>query len=176
MCVCVSLSICTFHPSLQPHMSTPHHIPGGTAAISVTKEPTNSFITQSTRAVMAPWAKLPQHNQVLWKCYTEQSSLTFTDTITEPKFAGGNWESLVLRAQVDPEPLRFSSFPSPPPSRNVSSCWLAQRSQVRKPVLNPQIQPDFSRWTRQISSVSCMQDIVIPWPEEVTVNKQPPQC
>lgn len=85
MCISVGvgecLSICTFHPSQQPHMSTPHHIPGGTAAISVTKEPTNSFITQSTRAVMAPWAKLPQHNQELWKCCNEQSSLTFTENI-----------------------------------------------------------------------------------------------
>ncbi|TNN53669.1 hypothetical protein EYF80_036135 [Liparis tanakae] len=40
-----------------PHMSTPHHIPGATAAITVTKEPANSFITQSTRALMTPRAK-----------------------------------------------------------------------------------------------------------------------
>lgn len=51
-CACVSVH--TLHPSQLPHMSTPHHIPGATAAITVTKEPANSFITQSTRALMTP--------------------------------------------------------------------------------------------------------------------------
>lgn len=50
VCVCVH----TLHPSQLPHMSTPHHIPGATAAITVTKEPANSFITQSTTALMTP--------------------------------------------------------------------------------------------------------------------------
>lgn len=56
--VCVCVSIHTLHPSQLPHMSTPHHIPRATAAITVTKESANSFITQSTRALMTPWTKL----------------------------------------------------------------------------------------------------------------------
>lgn len=51
-CVCVSVH--TLHPSQLPHMSTPHHVPVATAAITVSKERANSFITRSTRALMTP--------------------------------------------------------------------------------------------------------------------------
>lgn len=83
--VSVCVSIHTLHPSQLPHLSTPHHIPGDTAAITVTNELANSFITQSTRALMIPWAKLPQHSQDLDKCYEGQRGPAFRENSLETK-------------------------------------------------------------------------------------------
>lgn len=88
VCVCVCESIHTLHPSQLPHMSTPHRIPGATAAITVTKEPSNSFITQSTRALMTPWTKSQQQNQNLKKFYDGQTSPASRENALLPKGDG----------------------------------------------------------------------------------------